>query len=145
MKQDLFYSLSKDAVSKRYLGSLKAMPLKRIWPYVIVDYKDEMVLVGIAKEEGSESVIAIGSYSRVPNTDLAEVALVVRDDWQDKGLGSTLFDYLVEIARKRGLTGFTAWVSTSNNKMMHVFKKSGHPMRNGIEGDLYHVKMQFKK
>jgi len=145
MKQDLFYSLSKDAVSKRYLGSLKAMPLKRIWPYVIVDYRDEMVLVGTVEEERGESIVAIGSYSRVPNTDIAEVALVVRDDWQNKGLGSTLFGYLVEIARKRGLTGFTAWMLTSNSKMMDVFTKSGHPMQYGIEGDLYHVKLQFKE
>ncbi|MCW4020048.1 MAG: hypothetical protein NWF14_02300, partial [Candidatus Bathyarchaeota archaeon] len=42
MKQDLFYSLSKESVAKRYLGSLRAMPLRRVWPYVIVDYKDEM-------------------------------------------------------------------------------------------------------
>jgi len=144
MKQDLFYSLSKETVAKRYLGSLKAMPLKRIWPYVVVDYDNEMVIVGTVREDGNESIIAIGSYSRVPNTNLAEVALVVRDDWQNKGLGTILFNYLCEIAKKRGLDGFTAWVLTDNSRMMHIFKKSGYPTRYRIEGDLYHVEIRFK-
>jgi len=144
MKQDLFYSLSKGSVIKRYLGSLKVMPLKRIWPYVIIDYNNEMVIVGTVREGEGESIIAIGSYSRVPNTDFAEVALVVRDDWQNKGLGTFLFNYLCEIAKKRGLAGFTAWVMMDNNRMMHIFKKSGYPMRYRIEGNLYYVKIKFK-
>ncbi|MCW4027110.1 MAG: GNAT family N-acetyltransferase, partial [Candidatus Bathyarchaeota archaeon] len=145
MKQDLFYSLSKEAVVKRYLGTLRAMPLKRVWPYVTVDYTNEMVLVGTVKGDASETIIAIGSYSRIPNTDLAEVALVVRDDWQNKGLGTTLFHYLVEIAMKNGLAGFTAWVLTSNAGMMHIFKKSGYPIKYRIEGDLYHVNIEFRE
>jgi len=144
MKQDLFYSLSKESVIKRYLGSLKMMPLKRIWPYVVVDYNNEMVIVGIVREGEGESIIAIGSYSRVPNTDLAEVALVVRDDWQNKGLGTILFNYLCEIAKTRGLAGFTAWVMADNSRMMHIFKKSDYQMRYRIEGNLYHVEIKFK-
>jgi len=144
MKQDLFYSLSKETVAKRYLGSLKAMPLKRIWPYVVVDYDNEMVIVGTVQEDGNESIIAIGSYSRVPNTNLAEVALVVRDDWQNKGLGTILFNYLCEIAKKRGLDGFIAWMLADNRRMMHILKKSGYPMRYRIEGNLYHVEIRFK-
>ena len=144
MKQDLFYSLSKETVAKRYLGSLKAMPLKRIWPYVVVDYDNEMVIVGTVQEDGNESIIAIGSYSRVPNTNLAEVALVVRDDWQNKGLGTILFNYLCEIAKKRGLDGFIAWMLADNRRMMHILKKSGYSMRYRIEGNLYHVEIRFK-
>lgn len=144
MKQDLFYSLSKRSVVKRYLGSLKVMPLKRIWPYVIVDYNNEMVIVGTVREGESESIIAIGSYSRVPNTDFAEVALVVRDDWQNKGLGTILFNYLCEIAKKHRLAGFTAWVMIDNKRMMHIFKKSSYPMRYRIEGTLYYVEIKFK-
>jgi len=144
MKQDLFYSLSKETVTKRYLGSLKTMPLKRIWPYVVIDYNNEMVIVGTVQEDGNESIIAIGSYSRVPNTNLAEVALVVRDDWQNKGLGTILFNYLCEIAKKRGLNGFIAWMLADNRRMMHILKRSGYPIRYKIEGDIYHVEIRFK-
>ncbi len=145
LKQHLFYSLSKEAVTKRYLGSLKTMPLKRVWPYVIVDYSNEMVLVVATMEEGREIVVAIGSYSRIPNTDTAEVALLVRDDWQNQGLGTTLFRNLVEIALKYGIEEFTAWVMNDNDRMMHIFRKSGYPMKYGIEGDLYHANLALKR
>ncbi|RLG96039.1 hypothetical protein DRO37_00380 [Candidatus Bathyarchaeota archaeon] len=144
MKQHLFYALSKESVEKRYLGSLRAFPLKRIWPYVIIDYNNEMVLVGTVLNGEKEDMIAIGSYSRIPNTNFAEVALVVRDDWQNRGLGTILFNYLCEIAKKRGLNGFIAWVMIDNKRMMHIFRKSGHQIRYRIEGNLYYVEIRFK-
>ncbi|MEM1515427.1 MAG: hypothetical protein QXH24_05195 [Candidatus Bathyarchaeia archaeon] len=87
LKQHLFYTLSKESIKRRFLGSLDLMPLRRIWPYVIVDYINEMSIVGIATENGNEIMAALGSYSRIPGTEKAEVALVVRDDWQNKGWG----------------------------------------------------------
>ena len=144
MKQHLFYALSKESVEKRYLGSLRAFPLKRIWPYVIIDYNNEMVLVGTVRNGEKEDMIAIGSYSRIPNTNFAEVALVVRDDWQNKGLGTMLFNYLCELAKKRGLNGFIAWVMIDNKRMMHIFRKSSHQIRYRIEGNLYYVEIRFK-
>ncbi len=145
MKQHLFYALSKEAVVKRYLGYLKAMPLKRVWPYVTVDYENEMNIVATVKEEGMESLIGMGSYVRVPNTQTAEVALVVRDDWQNKGLGSKLLEHLIDVARQKGFDGFTAWVLATNTGMMHIFKKLGHRVEYRMEGDVYHVNVDFKK
>jgi len=145
LKHHLFYALSKDSVTKRYLGSLKAMPLKRVWPYVTVDYENEMSIVGTVMEEGMESLIAIGSYARIPRTRMAEVSLVVRDDLQNKGLGTILLKYLIEIAKNKGFEGFTAWVLTDNTKMMHIFKKLGYPVKYRIEGSLYHVTVKFQE
>jgi len=144
LKQHLFYALSKESVSKRFLGSLKAMPMKRVWPYVIVDYENEMSVVATVEEGGAETIIAIGSYVKIPHTNTAEVSFVVRDDWQNRGLGTLLLDYLIDIAKKKGLSGFTAWVSVNNNRMMHVFKKCGYPMRYKIEGDLFYVTIDLK-
>jgi len=103
-----------------------------------------MVLVGTVRNGEKEDMIAIGSYSRIPNTNFAEVALVVRDDWQNRGLGTILFNYLCEIAKKRGLNGFIAWVMIDNKRMMHIFRKSGHQIRYRIEGNLYYVEIRFK-
>ncbi|HDO41972.1 MAG TPA: acetyl-CoA hydrolase/transferase family protein, partial [Candidatus Bathyarchaeota archaeon] len=46
LKQHFFYALSKESIKRRYLGSLSLMPLRRIWPYVVVDYVNEMSIVG---------------------------------------------------------------------------------------------------
>ncbi|MEM2557231.1 MAG: GNAT family N-acetyltransferase [Candidatus Bathyarchaeia archaeon] len=145
LKQHFFYALSKESVKRRYLGSLSFMPLRRIWPYVVVDYNNEMSVVGTITEDGSEVIVAMGSYSRIPNTDMAEVSLVVRDDWQNKGLGTALFNYLAEVAKSRGIRRFTAWVLIENTRMMHIFKKSGYPLRYRVEGNLYYVEIDLKK
>ncbi len=145
LKQHLFYSLSKESVVKRYFGSLKSMPLKRVWPYVTIDYDNEMSIVGVAMEEDREVIIAIGSYSCIPHTKLAEVSFIVRDDWQNRGIGTHLFRFLIEIAKERGLDGFTAWVLRDNLQMMRVFKRSPYKMNYVVEGDLYHVTLSFGK
>ncbi len=145
LKQHFFYALSKESVKRRYLGSLGYMPLKRIWPYVVIDYVNEMSIVGTVMENENESIIAMGSYSRIPNTKTAEISLVVRDDWQNKGLGTMLFNYLAEIARDRGIKSFTAWVLLENTRMMHILRKSGYPLRYRIEGNLYYVVIDLKK
>jgi len=145
LKHHLFYAYSKDTVVYRYLGNIKSMPLRRVFPYVNVDYENEMTIVGAVREDGVENLIAVGSYMRIPDTKVAEVALVVRDDWQNRGLGTLLFNYLVEIAKSKGLTGFTAWVLAGNMRMMHVFKKSGYPMKYKVEDELYHITIDFEK
>jgi len=76
---------------------------------------------------------------------MAEVSLVVRDDWQNKGLGTILVDYLIDMAKKKNLEGFTAWVLKSNVKMMHIFKKLGYPVMYQVEGELYHVTIKFQE
>ncbi|MEM1673288.1 MAG: GNAT family N-acetyltransferase [Candidatus Bathyarchaeia archaeon] len=145
LKQHFFYALSKESVRKRFLGSLDIMPLKRIWPYVIIDYVNEMSIVGVVSENGNEVMVAIGSYSRIPGTDKAEVALVVRDDWQDKGLGTALFNCLAEIARSRGIKTFIAWVSIDNTKMIHILKKSKYPSKYRVDGNLFYIELDLTK
>ncbi len=145
LKQHFFYSLSKESIKRRYLGSLNLMPLRRIWPYVVIDYVNEMSIVGTIMENENETIIAMGSYSRIPNTKTAEVSLVVRDDWQNKGLGTILFNYLAEIARKNRIESFTAWILLENTKMMHILRKSSYPLKYRIEGNLYHVIIDLKR
>ncbi|MEM2559837.1 MAG: GNAT family N-acetyltransferase [Candidatus Bathyarchaeia archaeon] len=145
LKQHFFYVLSKESIKKRFLGSLDIMPLKRIWPYVVIDYVNEMSIVGVVTENSNEVMVAIGSYSCIPGTEKAEVSLAVRDDWQDKGLGTALFNYLAEIAESRGIKTFTAWVLVENAKMMHILRKSGYPMRYRVDGNLFYIELDLTK
>jgi RimJ/RimL family protein N-acetyltransferase len=145
MKQHLFYALSKDSVAKRYLGPLKSLSWDRVWPYVIVDYQNEMVLVAVVSEGGVESMVGIGSYSRIPRTELAEVALVVRDDWQGKGIGTELLKYLIDLARSKGFLGLKAWVLVENTAMMHLFKKCGYQMKYRVEDSVYEVFVDLRQ
>jgi GNAT superfamily N-acetyltransferase len=144
MKHELFYSFSKDTIYHRYFGGLKAMTMKTAARYVNVDYKNEMTIVAV-KQNATENIVGIGQYILDPSTDYAEVALAVQDEWQGKGLGTALFNYLMKIAIRRGVKGFTAWILSDNKRMLRLFEKAGYPLKVRAEGNLYHVVMDLKK
>ena len=76
--------------------------------------------------------------------DQAEVALVVREDFQGMGVGSRLLQALETVADENGYRGFVADVLAENTGMIHVFKKR-HPNAEVIrgEGGDVHMKMYF--
>ena len=89
-----------------------------------MDYNEEMALIGTIGEPGSEEVVAVGRYLHDAANNTAEVAFVVRDDWQNRGLGKTIFGKLVEIGRERGIERFFAEVLPENIPMLRVFHHS---------------------
>lgn len=65
--------------------------------------------------------MAIGSYAQ-DSDDRAEVAFVVREDFQKKGIASYLIEILEKIAKENHYSGFCATVLRENSSMIHVFK-----------------------
>ena len=51
------------------------------------------------------------------------MAFAVRDDMQNRGIGTELLSYLILLAKREGLLGFTAEVLAENRPMLHVFEK----------------------
>jgi GNAT superfamily N-acetyltransferase len=143
MERDFFYSLSDETVYYRFFNILKAMPHEKIQPFVNIDYREEMALVGLLGEPGDEEIIAIGRFRIDPSDDLAEIAFVVRDDWQNRGVGTHLMSKLFEIARERGVDGLKADVLAENKKMLHVFHKCGYPVHSKLEDGIYSIRIDF--
>ena len=98
--------------------------------------------IAIILEEGEE-ILAMSRYDVDRATRLADIAFVVRDDWQRRGIGSLLMMRMSEIARSRGLAGFTADVMGSNKAMLMVFNKSGMKVESSVDGNVYHLRMLF--
>jgi GNAT superfamily N-acetyltransferase len=78
-------------------------------------------------------------------TRLAEVAFVVRDDWQGRGVGTLLMKRMSEIAQARGLVGFSADVLASNKSMLMVFQRSGLEVVSQFDGSTYHLEALFNR
>jgi GNAT superfamily N-acetyltransferase len=99
-----------------------------------VDYLDRLALV--CEDHGH--LVAVGRYERLPGTREAEVAFVVADAYQHRGLGSLLLQRLVEAARDRGIETFTAETLAENRDMIDVFMSSGFPVTTTTEwGTVY--------
>ena len=79
-------------------------------------------------------IVATGEYVRVKGEDTAEVAFLVDDAFQGKGLGTLLLERLALIAAKRGVRRFQAFVLAENKQMLSVFMESGFRVRAHREG-----------
>jgi GNAT superfamily N-acetyltransferase len=142
--KDFFYSLSDQSLYRRFISVRKDMPHERLQEFVIIDYTKEMVILATIKDSEIEKVVAIGQYGINGQTHSAEVSLVVRDDYQNKGIGTTLLSYLTYLAKREGLMGFTAEVLVENKPMLHLFGKMGFDIQKQNAQGVYELKMAFR-
>ena len=83
-----------------------------------------------------------GRYYLDENTHTAEVAFTVKDAYQNRGIGTELLDYLIYLAKKRGLIGFEAELLTENKPMFSVLNKADFQLVR-VENNMYFMKMTF--
>ncbi len=143
LMRDMFYSLSEKSIYLRFFSHLTEMNHQRVQPFVSIDYKNELAIVGTIQDPSGEKVIAVGRYIKNPGTSTAEIAFLVHDLWHRKGIGKFLLKYLVRIARENGLTGFTAEVLHENKDMLQVIYKSPYRITSKFEDGTYHISFPF--
>jgi GNAT superfamily N-acetyltransferase len=105
---------------------------------VDLDYDSNMALVACLE---TGDVVAMARYDVDPATRYAEIAFVVRDDWQRRGIGTLLLRRMIEIARARGLRGLAATVLTSNHAMLRIFQRSGLPVESRLDQDVVYLQL----
>jgi GNAT superfamily N-acetyltransferase len=141
--KNLVYSLSQETLYYRFMSHTKHFGTKQILDFVYVDHRSNVTVVATIPEAHGEDIIGVGRYFLDPRTNRAEVAFVVRDDWQGKGIGKFLFRQLVVIAKKNGIAGLTAEVLRRNRGMQALLNKCGYKVKSTLEEDLYHFQIDF--
>jgi acyl-CoA hydrolase/GNAT superfamily N-acetyltransferase len=142
--KDFIYSLSDQSMYRRFISVRKDMPHERLQELVVIDYTQETAILAVIGSEENEQIVAVGRYFIDPSSHTAEVAFAVRDDFQNRGIGSELLSYLTYLARRQGLLGFTAEVLAENEPMMHVFEKGGFAMEKRNLAGVFELKMSFR-
>ncbi len=143
--KDFFYSLSDESIYRRFMSVRKDMPHERLQEFVVIDYTKEMVILAVLPRTEKEVIIGVGQYGIDEAAHSAEVALVVRDDDQNKGVGKELLQHLTTLAKRQGLLGFTAQVLVDNRAMLHLFEGMGFDIRKRSESGVYELRMAFRK
>jgi len=144
MLQEFFYSLSDRSTYRRYFTSKKTLLHKEAQWLVNLDYREQMAIVGIKKDEkGNEKIITVGRYFLDRTTNMAEVDFTIGDQDQNKKVGSFLLRYLIQIAKEQGISGFTAEVLATNPAMLKVFYKSGCIIKSILDGGSYSISFRF--
>jgi acyl-CoA hydrolase/RimJ/RimL family protein N-acetyltransferase len=139
----LFQSLSEQTKYYRFMSRIARVPQKQIQNFVYLDYRSEMAIVGTIPEADGDKIIAIGRYFIDPRSNRAEVAFVVQDEWQNRGIGTYMFKLLIKLARQNGIEGFSAEVLIENKAMMAVFYKGDCKISSSTEGRVRSVSMDF--
>ena len=140
----LFYNLSQETIYYRFLQHVEKFPRKRILEMTYVDPRTEVAIVATVPEAFGEDIIAVGRYYLDPKTNKAEVAFVVQDQWQRRGIGTFLLNHLIVIARRSGIGGFTAEVLRANRPMQAVFLRAKCTIHSQMNGDVYHYDLDFE-
>jgi acyl-CoA hydrolase/RimJ/RimL family protein N-acetyltransferase len=143
MIQDLFYRLSKEDVYTRFFRFLKSLSVSEAEHFTNVDYESEAAFLAVVGERENEEVVGSCCYFLNPTTNLAEVAYMIRQDWQGVGLGLLLQDYLTRHAKAQGIRGFTAEILMENQKMLNLARRASEKMSMKGSQGVYQVTMLF--
>jgi RimJ/RimL family protein N-acetyltransferase len=103
-----------------------------------------MIILAAIRQGEKEVIIGTGQYSMIEATHSAEVGFAVRDDYQNKGIGTELFAHLTYLAKRQGLLGFYAEVLVENKAMLHLFDKMGFDIKKRREEGVYELEMTFR-
>ncbi|MFJ9622407.1 GNAT family N-acetyltransferase [Streptomyces sp. NPDC101181] len=112
------------------------------------DYVDR---VGLAVTTGGEFIGTV-RYDRIDErgrpasapADEAEVAFLVQDAHQGRGVASALLEHIAAVARERGIRRFAAEVLPANNKMIKVFRDAGYTQRRSFEDGSVHLTLDLE-
>jgi len=115
---------SAQSLQRRFFAMKRHFSDKERAFFMHVDFKNHVALVVLAEHAGRQTIIAGGRYI-VFEPGRAEMAFVVIDTWQGRGVGSILMDHLNRIATEAGLLELTAEVLPENKGMRTVFAKFG--------------------
>ncbi|MEU9746924.1 bifunctional acetate--CoA ligase family protein/GNAT family N-acetyltransferase [Streptomyces niveus] len=133
-----FYEqVSDESKYYRFFAPYPRLSDKDVYRFTHHDYVDR---VGLAVTVGGEFVATV-RYDRIDArgmpasapADEAEVAFLVQDAHQGRGIASALLEHIAAVARERGIRRFAAEVLPANNKMIKVFRDAGFTQKRNFE------------
>jgi acetyltransferase len=134
-------TLSDRSVLQRYTQAITLsdrIAHQRLTRICFIDYAREMVLVTTHEKR----IIAVGRLSRIRGTGDARFALLVSDDWQNRGLGKLLLGQLLDIARKEtGITKVIGDMLNDNAGMRNICEKSGFKLSTDESTGMIHAEI----
>jgi len=130
-----FYDrVSPESKYLRFFAPYPKLSDRDVVRFTQVDYVDRVALILTVGDQ----MIAVGRYDRTED-DQAEVAFLVEDAHQGRGIAQLLLEHLADAARERGISCFVAEVLAQNRRMAQIFADAGYRMRKGIEDGVLFV------
>ena len=132
-------SVSPASLQMRFMGAVAYVPPSVIEVMCTGEPQDRLSLLAIVGQGPDARVVGVGNYISLGVFGKAEVAFLVRDDFQGRGISTLLLERLAGIAAANGIIGFEAEVLYDNQPMINVFRDSGFEVCQAYEGSSIHV------
>jgi RimJ/RimL family protein N-acetyltransferase len=116
--------LSAETTRRRFFSVHPELSSTELERFTRVDHIDREAFIAV----GDGEIVGVGRFDRLGDRDTAEVAFVVVDSWQGRGVGTALFAHLVDRARELGVSRFVAETLPENGPMLAVFRHAGLPI-----------------
>jgi acetyl coenzyme A synthetase (ADP forming)-like protein len=129
-------ALSRESIGFRFFGSPN-LDWVTEWS-VDVDYSDRYALVATTGPE--QAIVAHGAYMRLDESR-AEVAFMVSDAWQGRGIATIMLAHLASAAEEHGISTLFAEVLPHNRRMIDVFGESGFPVKRHSKQDVIEIEL----
>jgi RimJ/RimL family protein N-acetyltransferase len=133
---------SPQSLQRRFFVPKRGFSEKEVSFFMNIDFDNHVALVAQADEEGQPVIVGGGRYIVVRPGE-AELAFVVVDAYQGKGIGKALMRHLLEIAREAGLKELTADVLPENVAMLKIFNGFGFHATASQDPQVRHLSLRL--
>jgi len=136
--------LSPDSIYLRWLSAHPVLSAAEAQALATVDYAARMAFVATLGAAPDAPLIGVARYGQAPGqADEAEVAVVVEDSYQHRGLGTELLRRLMAYARTQGYRYWSAEINVANARMMKFIQRGGLPISKRFEGGSWQVRVEI--
>jgi acyl-CoA synthetase (NDP forming)/RimJ/RimL family protein N-acetyltransferase len=137
--ESLMNSVSREALQMRFMGAVAQVSRRLVEFMCTGEPRDRVCLLAIVGQGDEARVVGTGTYTSVGVGGRAEVAFLVHDAFQGRGISTLLLERLAGIAAGAGFTGFEADVLYDNHAMINVFRDSGFEVHQAAQSGSLHV------
>ncbi|MCW2711158.1 MAG: CoA-binding domain protein, partial [Marmoricola sp.] len=135
---EFYAQVSKESKYFRFFAPMPQLSERDVQRFTNVDYRDRVAFVVTV----AQKIIAVGRYDVIGDGE-AEVAFLVQDAHQGRGIAQLLLEHLAQAGRERGVHRFVAEVLPDNRRMIQVFREQGYVVKGGWDEGVMHLEFDI--
>jgi acetyltransferase len=141
--EELYARLSRHSAYQRFFTVMQRLAPDWARFLAAVDHQRRFAVV--AEEVAPPpTIVGVARYEPLPDPEMVEIAVVVQDSWQGKGLGSLLLRDLLRAAELNGIHRFRAYVLAENRRMLHVLTRQTEVEERRLDGGVIELTLTRK-
>jgi RimJ/RimL family protein N-acetyltransferase len=135
--------LSEHSAYQRFLVPKRRLTAAELRYLTEVDFRDHVAFVAVRPEE-PDVLVGVGRWIRLADPEVAEIAFVVADDLQRRGLGTAIGEALADAARERGVRRFVATMLPHNLAAHELFARVAQEREVTTNGTLHELRGELR-